>query len=246
MGTKSPSVRQVVQTVKKSLRQLGDPQKAQDYQRYFKEPVTMLGVGTQPFRKVIKEQTASLKNTWTLQQAMACCDRLMQEKELELRGAGHTILGAFAKQFTLELTAPAQTWLEQRLDNWALVDGFCSNVTSPLLQTCPDFAKTLSQWSQTESLWVRRAALVTLVPFARRGEYLVQAYDLVQEHFGDSEDLMHKAMGWLLREAGKTDMKRLSRHLLKHGPAIPRTTVRYAIERFPTVERKLLLEQTKE
>lgn len=56
---------------------------------------------------------------------------------------------------------------------------------------------------------------------------------------------MHKAVGWLLREAGKTDMERLKRFLLKNGPEIPRTTVRYAIERFPKNQRKQLLEETR-
>ena len=56
---------------------------------------------------------------------------------------------------------------------------------------------------------------------------------------------MHKALGWLLREAGKTDMKRLRQFLLKHGPTIPRTTLRYAIERFPTKDRAKLLQKTR-
>ena len=245
MPPKESTVQQVVQAVKKKLRNMADPQRARDSQRYFKEPVALLGIGAQPFRAVMKEQIKPLKKTWTLEQAIECCECLLQESELELRGAGHEILGAFAKQFTLELADYAQTWLEQRLDNWALVDGFCSNVTCPLLKTCPDFTETLSQWSQADSLWVRRAALVTLVPFARKGDHLDLAYALVQQRFGDCEDLMHKGMGWLLREAGKTDMKRLSQFLLKHGPGMPRTTVRYAIERFPTSQRKTLLVQTK-
>jgi 3-methyladenine DNA glycosylase AlkD len=94
-------------------------------------------------------------------------------------------------------------------------------------------------------LWVRRAAIVTLVPFARRGRLLDMVYELAQEHFADPEDLMHKAVGWLLREAGKTDLPRLRQFLLRHGPAIPRTTLRYAIERFPVVDRGQLLQVTR-
>jgi 3-methyladenine DNA glycosylase AlkD len=56
---------------------------------------------------------------------------------------------------------------------------------------------------------------------------------------------MHKAVGWLLREAGKADMKRLERFLLDNGPKIPRTSVRYAIERFSKADRKRLLEATR-
>ena len=83
---------------------------------------------------------------------------------------------------------------------------------------------------------------MTLVLPARRGQYLEAAYELASEHFSDGEDLMHKAIGWLLREAGKTDMPRLKTFLLQHGNSIPRTSLRYAIERFPEgVRRELLL-----
>ena len=62
---------------------------------------------------------------------------------------------------------------------------------------------------------------------------------------GDGEDLMHKACGWLLREAGKTDPARLEAFLRRHGPALPRTTVRYAIERFDPQRRARLLAETR-
>jgi len=118
-------------------------------------------------------------------------------------------------------------------------------VLSPLLERCPEVEKTLHVWSKDRSLWVRRAAVVTLVPFVRKGRLLDTAYGLAAGHFSDPEDLMHKATGWLLREAGKTDPQRLKQFLLRHGPAIPRTTLRYAIERFSPADRKRLLQDTR-
>jgi 3-methyladenine DNA glycosylase AlkD len=71
------------------------------------------------------------------------------------------------------------------------------------------------------------------------------AYRIATRLLDDDEDLMHKAVGWLLREAGKSDMERLAEYLLTKGPRMSRTTVRYAIERFPKDERKRLLEATR-
>ncbi len=79
----------------------------------------------------------------------------------------------------------------------------------------------------------------------RQKRYLSTAYRIASRLVDDNEDLMHKAVGWLLREAGKADMKRLENFLLKNGPKIPRTSVRYAIERFPKAKRKQLLEATR-
>ena len=73
-----------------------------------------------------------------------------------------------------------------------------------------------------------------------------ELYARVKADWTVDDDLIHKANGWLLREAGKADAARLEKYLLKHGPAIPRTTLRYAIERFPAAKRKALLRKTKE
>mgnify|MGYP003694184543 CR=1 FL=1 len=80
---------------------------------------------------------------------------------------------------------------------------------------------------------------------ARKGKSLDLAYDIALELHPDKEDLMHKGVGWLLREAGKTDAGRLERYLRQHGPVIPRTTLRYAIERMPPAKRQEMLRVTK-
>jgi len=86
---------------------------------------------------------------------------------------------------------------------------------------------------------------VSFIKLARKVRYLDAIYDIARAHFADNDDLIQKAAGWLLREAGKSDMARLERFLRTHGPAIPRTTLRYAIERFPEAKRKVLLLSTK-
>jgi 3-methyladenine DNA glycosylase AlkD len=240
-----PDVGRVARAIILGLRRLRDPVKAAQSQKYFKDEIVALGVDTPTLRAFVKAQARPLVGQWDVTQAVVCCDRLLRESELEIQAAGLLLLGAFKKGFTLDLLAPSRRWLGNRLDNWALVDGFCGTVLSPLLERYPEVEKTLRIWSKDESLWVRRAALVTLVPFARHGDLLDTTYALAAEHFRDPEDLMHKAMGWLLREAGKADAERLRRFLLKHGPAIPRTTLRYAIERFGPSERKRLLEETR-
>jgi 3-methyladenine DNA glycosylase AlkD len=86
---------------------------------------------------------------------------------------------------------------------------------------------------------------VSLIPALRRGAGLDLAYDIAQTLHADDEDLIQKAVGWMLREAGKPDAARLERYLRARGPAIPRTTLRYAIERFPAARRRALLASTR-
>lgn len=231
--------------IARHLRRSGDPARATGMERYFKHEITALGVATPVLRTLIRERTRGLKKTWTPAAAVSVCDRLVREPELEIRIAGVLFLGAFHRTLTENVLADAERWLKTRLDNWALVDALCGCVLWPMLARLPAVEDALPRWSRAEGLWLRRASLVTLVSSARRGERLDLAYRLARSHFADPEDLMHKATGWLLREAGRTYRGRLERYLLRHGPAIPRTALRYAIEHFPPAERARLLRVTR-
>jgi 3-methyladenine DNA glycosylase AlkD len=227
------------------LRRTGDPVRARGTQQYFKNEIVALGITAPALRFFIRERMSQLRHTWGLSEAIQLCDCLLREREMEIRMAGVLALAAYKKVLTPDMLPQAESWLASRLDNWALVDTFCGSVLSPLLAQYSDVERALVRWSRSKSLWQRRAALVTLVPFAHRGQHLDLAYRLCHDHFSDPEDLMHKATGWLLRETGKTDRARLERFLLWHGPAIPRTTLRYAIEHFPSAERAELLRATR-
>ncbi len=244
--TKMPSVSAVAQDLSSGLRRLGDPARARGVQQYFKHEIVALGITAPALRAFVQARTAGLRGHWRASRAIELCDRLFREPELEIRGAGILFLAGFRRELTPALLPVAKRWCRQRLDNWALVDSFCGSVLSPLFDRHPEVEHTLAVWSRAKSLWVRRAALVTLVPFARRGQRLDLVYRLAREHLADPEDLLHKALGWVLREAGKRDPPRLRRFLLRHGPAIPRTTLRYAIERFAPAERAELLQTTRQ
>jgi 3-methyladenine DNA glycosylase AlkD len=239
------AVKQTATRIVRELHELADPRKAEVAQRFVATPIQALGIDTPTLRSLTRVWIQQLKPTWHLREACALCDLLLQQPHIETRAAGILVLGGFSHEFDHNLCRQAERWLNRYLDNWALVDCLASAVVSPLLQRYPECAAELWRWIKSKCLWTRRAAVVTLVPFARRGEQLGLAYELAEASLGNKEDLMHKAVGWLLREAGKTNPRRLKTFLLRHRGAIPRTTVRYAIERFSASERKRLLKQTR-
>lgn len=242
-----PSVNQIVKDIGAELKRHADSRRAEGALRYFKgdDSIAFLGVDTPTLRGIVKEQVKSLKSTWNLEEAVKACDLMLQAREHEIRAAGFLLLSGFKKMFNPDILEHASRWLHSRLDNWALVDGFCMEITTSLINRYPAVEETLKEWSEDSCMWVRRAALVTLVAGARHGKRLNLVYQIAGEHFDDPEDLIHKAVGWLLREAGKADSGRLKQFLLQHGPKIPRTSLRYAIERFPDKERKHLLAATR-
>ena len=125
-----------------------------------------------------------------------------------------------------------------RINNWDLVDISAPAIVGGYLADKP--RDTLYKLAESQSLWENRIAIVATITFMRNGE-LDDTFALASKLMGHSHDLMHKAVGWMLREAGKRDPGRLTAYIEANRAAMPRTTLRYAIERFTAEERKRLM-----
>ena len=155
------------------------------------------------------------------------------------------MVGAFVGEAGPELLTPVRRWLETACGNWGSVDGLAPTVLSPLLRKYPELAEEVKGWTASPNQWVRRGSAVAFVSLMDEPDLQDAAYEIATSLLNDKEDLIHKAVGWMLREAGKVDRDRLEAYLLEKGPHLPRTTLRYAIEKFPKEDRKRLLEATK-
>lgn len=122
------------------------------------------------------------------------------------------------------------------INNWDLVDLSTPYILGEYLLKHTSERDLLLQLSKSENLWERRIAIVSLLTFVRNQDYPF-AIELIASLKADSHDLIHKAMGWVLREMGKNDRNLLSQFLTTHATTLPRTTLRYAIEHYPEEER---------
>lgn len=228
------------------LRALADPLRAAQVRKYFKETVRAYGVPSAEVRALAAEIYGAVRGFWTAAEAVAFCDLLFPARELEAKGVAAVLLARFKKGFPRSLFGRVKGWLAaDRLDSWASVDVLCPEVMGALILKYPDLAPKVAAWSAHPNRWVKRASAVSFLKLVKRPEYLDMAYGVSRSLFGVDDDLIQKASGWLLREAGKADAGRLERFLLSSGPAVPRTTLRYAIERFPEAKRKALLVRTR-
>ena len=129
-----------------------------------------------------------------------------------------------------------------RVNNWDLVDCSAPTLVGEFLLDSPPNSlckgtRLLDSLLCGESLWENRVAVVSMLAFIRRGE-LDEPFRICESALAHPHDLMHKAVGWMLRECGKRDPRRLRSFLSGHATSMPRTALRYAIERFPAGERK--------
>ena len=234
-------MKQLTKTITNELQALSDAEKREIFPKFFKagkgeygEGDHFLGVTVPNIRAIaklhkdisIEEIRDLIQSEW--HEVRLCALIIMVEKSKKKDEALHKEL------FNLYLS---QT---ERINNWDLVDLSCRFIIGEyLLDKSRDI---LYQLAQSPLLWDNRIAIVSTYAFIRKGQ-LEDTYalsDLMMQH---PHDLMHKAIGWMLREAGKRDSERLYDYVMSHRADMPRTMLRYAIEKFSPKERAILMKR---
>jgi len=226
--------------VRKRLRELGDPESAIFLQRFFKtgpgqygEGDRFLGIRVPDIRRVARESRGiSLDHIETL----------LHDPWHEVRLLAVVLLGdVYKRGTTAERDAVFRTYLAnaKRINNWDLVDLSAPNVVGAHLLTRS--RTRLDRLARSENLWERRIAIVSTAAFIRENQF-DDTLRIARILMSDSHDLIHKAVGWMLREVGKRDRAVLEAFLEEHAHELPRTTLRYAIERFSPADRKRFME----
>ena len=118
------------------------------------------------------------------------------------------------------------------INNWDLVDVSCPHVVGKFLFEQAKQRGILLEWAQSPHLWTRRIAMVSNWWLIRKGD-LSMVFQVAKALLADEHDLIHKSVGWMLREAAKRDRKKVEQFLQRHHNKMPRVMLRYAIERFP-------------
>jgi len=127
------------------------------------------------------------------------------------------------------------------INNWDLVDVTCPHVTGKYL--IDKDRSILYKWAKSDDLWTKRIAIVSTFSFIRQND-LEDTFKIAEILLQDKHDLIHKAVGWMLREAGKRDLEKEEIFLKKYYRDMPRTMLRYAIEKFPESKRQAYLKGT--
>lgn len=148
-----------------------------------------------------------------------------------------------AKNFSEQKKIVRWYWRQRKfINNWDLVDLSAPKILGAYLRDYPSERQLLVFLSQSPNLWDRRLAIVATLTFIDAGEFQ-PTLDLAGMFLNDSEDLIHKASGWMLREVGKRDKKTLLIFLDKYVTQMPRTMLRYSIEHLSEAKRQKYLQK---
>ena len=226
----------------KNLRALADPARAAHAQRYFKTGKGEYGEG---------DRFLGIRVPVLRAQVRRCGDMALEEIQKLLQSAMHEerlfalllMVRQFAKGDAEQQAALYRLYLHntQRINNWDLVDSSAHKIVGRYLESRD--RKILYQLACSASIWERRIAVISTFHFIARRQF-DDALKLATLLLGDEEDLIHKAVGWMLRAIGDLDFAAEQTFLQAHYKTMPRTKLRYAIEKFPDKLRKQYLAGT--
>ena len=217
---------------------LGDPERAAGMARFFQTGPGQYGEGDVFLGLTVPQVTGVAKQHLGL--PVADLEVLLDDERHEVRLLALKIM---ALQCAATRTSPERRrelldlYLRRtdRVNGWDLVDASAPDVLGrAVLAGLP--ADVLYRLAASDVLWERRIAIVATFPLIRAGS-LDDTLALAALLEGDTHDLMHKAVGWMLREVGKRDESRLLAYLDEHAATMPRTALRYSLERLSPEQR---------
>jgi 3-methyladenine DNA glycosylase AlkD len=231
--------------IRRRLRELGDPADAEFLQRFFKTGPGQYGEGDRFLGIRVPAVRALARGLRGL--PLKTIDALLHEPWHEARLLAVILLAdAYKRGDKTECDALYALYMRSTacINNWDLVDSSAEHVVGPHLAG-KERRRVLGRLARSKLVWDRRIALLATFHYIRRGEF-ADTLELAQSLLGDSHDLIHKAAGWMLREVGNRDARTLETFLDAHAHEMPRTMLRYAIEKLPPPARRRYMSATAE
>jgi 3-methyladenine DNA glycosylase AlkD len=219
-------------SVHESLRSQSDEQTRLSGERFFKEPVKLYGIKastvTETGKSFLKELKLLSKN-----EVFALCEALWQSGMLEESFIACQWAYSRKKQFEPADFPVFERWVHHYVNNWASCDSLCNHTIGTLVEMYPQFLTDLKHWTGSENRWVKRAAAVTLIVPARRGLFLPDIFEIATLMLHDRDDMVQKGYGWMLKVASQSHLQEVFDFVMHHKATMPRTALRYAIEKMP-------------
>ncbi len=223
---------QVLEQLRAELRANSDEKTIDNYQHFFKEAVKFYGVKTGLVERMAAKYWHEIKPL-KKQEIFGLCEDLLRSDYSE-----EAFIVAYWVPKLTGLFEPAdlavfKRWIDTYINDWAKCDGFCNHTIGNFVAKYPESIKEIISWTSSPNRWMKRAAAVSLIIPAKQGQFFPEIIQIADCLLLDKDDMVQKGYGWLLKEASKKHQDEVYQYVLKHRKDMPRTALRYAIEKMP-------------
>jgi 3-methyladenine DNA glycosylase AlkD len=223
---------QVLEKIRAEFRDNADAPTAEGAHHYFKEEIKLYGVKSALVGAIAGKYWKDVKNL-SKQEIFNLCEDLYRNGYMEEAFVVSEWLPKLAKQYQPPDMVVFKKWIDTYISNWAECDGFCNHTMGKFVLMYPESIKEIISWTSSSNRWTKRAAAVSLILPARKGHFLKEVFNIADRLLLDKDDMVQKGYGWMLKEASKPYQNEVYQYVLKHRRDMPRTALRYAIEKMP-------------
>lgn len=231
---------QMLTQVRSQLAARADPKFRESAMRFFREPVDPYGVRTPEMRKISQAAYREVKH-WPRAQRDSFCTALWKSGKLEDGGVAIEVYRRFARQCGSAEFRLFERWLDRFVTNWGNCDGVSCCLLAASIENQPELIAFLPAWTNSPNRWKRRAAAVSLVREARRGRNTAAIFQIAGLLMEDPDDMVRKAVGWLLKETYPKKPRELLSFLKPWKDRAPRLVLRLAAEKMTPQHRAIAL-----
>jgi 3-methyladenine DNA glycosylase AlkD len=207
---------------------------------FFKEEIKIYGVRTPKVRLIAKKYFEEIKN-WEKNEILNISEKLFKTGYNEEATIAIQWL-RYIKKSLEEKDFEKLKKFTNYIDNWSKCDDFCLNVLSHFIVKYPNFKQEIKDWSESKNRWKRRISAVVFIKggsiWKVHPNYLQDIFEIAQKLLKDPDDLVQKGYGWMLKVTADTHQQKVFEFVMKNKKEMPRTALRYAIEKMPANLKK--------
>ena len=221
-----------VDAIKKELQAHADENLRRSAQRFFKEPIICYGVKTSIVGNIALKYWKEVK-LLPKKELFSLCEGLYRSGVCEEAYVVSFWGVRFADRLEPSDIPMIRRWIETYITNWATCDGFCNHTVGGFIERYPEYVWELKRWAKSKNRWLKRASAVSLIVPAKKGKFLKDVFEITDILLNDPDDMVQKGYGWMLKVASQAHEKEVFDYVFSHKKNMPRTALRYAIEKMP-------------
>lgn len=230
----------LIEEIERELEKLVDPAESQkriEWEKKYNEPSAMYGIPARFVREISSKYYLTVKNEGN-KRILEYCNMLLKREKVELRTIAFDWAYRIRKEFVAEDFALFECWLERYVHGWGGCDDLCTHAFGAFIHDFSQFLQKVKTWTQSQNRWMRRASAVVLIYSVKRKRNLEGVFQTADILLTDGDVMVQKGYGWMLKEASNMFPHEVFEYVMKHKRDMPRTALRYAIEKLPTQLRR--------
>jgi len=232
----------IITKIREALIANADEKTRKQSEYFFKEKITVYGIKSATVQKIAKEIFAEIKDL-PKAEIFAMCEKLWQSGYMEESFVACVWSEKLGKKMDPADFEIMERWIKNYVSNWASCDTLCNHTVGDFVMMYPDYISKLKEFAHSENRWVKRAAAVTLIIPARKGLFQKDIFEIADILLLDSDDMVQKGYGWMLKAASQFDQQAVFDYVMSKKAVMPRTALRYAIEKMPEELRKQAMQK---